>query len=326
MVGGAYAYAYVTWETGSPKAGTFGGGASNFYGYSYDGRFVATTRSGIGSLVDLSATPPTGNNLGPSFTAAWSPNSELLLYYGDWASSDDPAKLKLGTFNGGTLTSTLLVPSSACNGIAVAPWSPDGKNGLFSCGRDLRGISNVATATVSTDFSLLPSGFLSNAFTDTYDVRWSPNSQWVALRSDRDVNNQFDLYLTRWSTPGALYKPHANSIAPGVTTWAFSQNSQSVAFVGTIAPQNNAGLYLTKLPTSGAPPTATLVSTPTTSTVQTDLNWLPGSRVIAYRATVSGAAQLFALPVAADGTPGSVVSISGVSGSGVSSYQLAPTR
>jgi len=208
----------------------------------------------------------------------------------------------------------------------VAPWSPDGKNGLFSCVRDLRGISNVATATVGTDFSLLPIGFLSNAFTGTSGMSWSPNSQWIALRADRDLAGQFDLYLIRWSAPGIAHKPHANSIGSGVTNWAFAPNSQSIAFVGTIAPQNNAGLYLSKLPPSGAPPTATLVSAPASSVVQTDIDWLPGSRVIAYRATVSGAAQLFALPVAADGTAGSPVSISGVSGSGVSSYQLAPAR
>jgi hypothetical protein len=38
--------------------------------------------------------------------------------------------------------------------------------------------------------------------------------------------------------------------------------------------------------------------------VQTDVNWLPGSRVLAYRATISGANQLFAVPVGADGSPG----------------------
>jgi Tol biopolymer transport system component len=197
---------------------------------------------------------------------------------------------------------------------------------VFSCGADVRAISNVATATVSTDFSLLPSGFLSNAFTDTNDVSWSPNSQWIALRADRDVNSQFDLYLTRWSAPGVAYKPHANSLASGVTTCTFAPNSQSIAFVGTIASQSNAALYLSKLPTSGAPPTATLVSAPASSVVQPDITWLPGSRLVAYRATVSGSAQLFAVPVAADGSAGSVIPISGVSGSGVSSYQLAPGR
>ncbi len=195
----------------------------------------------------------------------------------------------------------------------------------FWCSRDLRGIDKVLTAAVGGDFSLLPSGFLSNAFTNIYDVSWSPNSQWISLRADRDVNDQFDLYLIRWSAPGVAYKPHANSTASGVTTWAFAPNSQSVAFVGGIAPQNNAGLYLTTLLANGAPPTATLISAPASSVVQTDISWLPGSRVITYRANVAGVAQLFAVPVAADGSAGSVVSISGVSGSGVGSYQLAPT-
>ncbi|MEI9940461.1 MAG: hypothetical protein WDO69_24875 [Pseudomonadota bacterium] len=326
MVGGTYAYAYVTWAMGSPKAAIFSTGVSSFTGYSHDGRFVAISRFNIGSWWDLSLASPMLNDLGPDFSGSWSPDSDSLLYYGDWASSSDPAKLKLGKFSGGTLTSTLLVPSSACSWMGAQPWSPDGKNGLFECGGDLRGISNVATAAVSTDFSLLPSGFLSNTFTDITDVGWSPDSAWIGIRADRDVDVQYDLQLIRWSAPGVAYKPHANSTASGVTTWSFAPNSQSIAFVGTIAPQSNAGLYLTKLPTSGAPPTATLVSEPASSVVQTDINWLPGSRLLTYRATVSGAAQLFALPVAADGTPGSVVSISGLSGSGVSSYQLAPTR
>src|SRR6185369_6468873 len=152
-----------------------------------------------------------------------------------------------------------------------------------------------------------------------YAVNWSPNSQWVALIAEGN------LQLIRWSAPGVAYKPHANFTGSGVTMWAFSQNSESVALVGSIAPQNSAGLYLTKLPTTGAPPIAALVSSPD-AVVQTDINWLPGSRVLTYRAAVSGATQLFALPVAADGTPGSPISISGVSGSGVTSYQLAPTR
>jgi hypothetical protein len=190
----------------------------------------------------------------------------------------------------------------------------------------MRGISEVATAKVGNDFPLLPSGFLSSASPGIRDLNWSPNSQWIALSADRDVYNQIDLYLVRWSAPGVAHKPYASSVGSGVTTWAFAQNSQSVAFVGTIAPQNNAGLYLSKLPPTGAPPTATLVSNPASVVVQSDINWLPGSRVIAYRATLSGVTQLFALPVAADGTAGIAIPISGMSGSGVSSYQLAPAR
>jgi hypothetical protein len=140
------------------------------------------------------------------------------------------------------------------------------------------------------------------------------------------VDARFDLYLLRWSAPGTAYKAHATSTGPGVATAAFAPNSQTIAFVGTISPQANVGLYLAPLPAKGAPPAATLVSEPAASIVQPDIAWLPGSRVLAYRATVSGANQLFAVPVAADGSAGSVVPISGASGSGVSSYQLAPLQ
>jgi len=197
---------------------------------------------------------------------------------------------------------------------------------LYGCAGDVRGIGNLPNAVAGADFSLLPSGFLSNTFTDTWTVGWSPDSKWIAVRADRDVDARYDLQLIRWSAPGFAYKPHANSIGSGVATWAFAQNSQTVAFVGAISPQANAGLYLGKLPAAGAPPPATLVSAPASAVVQNDINWLPGSRSIAYRASVSGSAQLFALPIAADGTAGNAVSISGASGSGVSSYQLAPVR
>ena len=313
--------AYVTWTAGAPKAVAIMKGtlAERVPHMSYDGRFGAA--SGIGGTWwwDLSAASPTNATLTSGGYIAWSPNAPAVVF--DTSAANDPG-LSLGIFSSGGVTSTALTQGCSANG---SSWSPDGKNVLLACITGLRGISNVAPAAAGTDFSLLPIGFLSNAFTDTPSTGWSPDSKWVALRADRDVDAQYDLQLIRWSAPGTAYKPHANSIMAGVTTWAFAPNSQSVAFVGTIAPQTNAGLYLSKLPASGAPPTATPVSAPPSSVVQTDINWLPGSHLIAYRATVSGAAQLFAVPVAADGTTGSVVPISGVSGSGVSSYQLAPT-
>jgi len=316
--------AYVTWNAGLPKSVPFGN-ALSYGGYSYDGRYVLSSSSGIGSWTDLSLPSLTEEPLGHSFSGAWSPNAEALLWSGGDLGGSDVGFVR-DTFDSGKLTSTVLVPAGTCKGMSVFPWSPDGKNGVFACDRDLRGVSNVATAAVSVDFSLLPSGFSTHSFTDILSVGWSPDSKWIAVRADRDVDTQVDLNLLRWSAPGVLYKPHANSTASGVTTWAFAPNSRSVAFVGTIAPQLNTGLYLSQLPASGAPPTATLISAPASAVVQTDINWLPGSRVLAYRATVSGAAQLFAVPIAADGTVGSVIPISGVSGSGVSSYQLAPTR
>jgi Tol biopolymer transport system component len=315
--------AYVTWTAGAPTTVIIAKDiiSEQLLHLSYDGRLGVMTTFGGSAWWDLSAASPKAATLSDDnhSSFAWSPNRQALIF--DTSITAD-LPLSLGTFDAGGLTSTGLVSGCYASG---GSWSPDGKNVVFRCKTDVRGISNVAPAAVGSDFALLPSGFLSNAFTDT-SFGWSPDSKWIALSADRDVNGQFDLYLIRWSAPGTTYKPHANSIAPGVTTWAFSQNSQSVAFVGTIAPQNNAALYLTKLPASGAPPTATLISAPASSVVQTDINWLPGSRVIAYRATVSGAQQLFAVPVTADGTAGSPIPISGASGAGVSSYQLAPTR
>lgn len=145
----------------------------------------------------------------------------------------------------------------------------------------------------------------------------------MALRADRDTNDRYDLHLVRWSAPGIIYKPHANSEGAGVATWAFSPNSRFIAFSGSIAPQARAGLYVTQLPATGTPPDAQQVSD-ATATVQTDLGWLPGSRVLAYRANVSGKPQLLAATISRDGDASSVP-ISGPSGT-VGSYQLSPSR
>jgi Tol biopolymer transport system component len=323
------AYTYVSGTVDTPTAVFLNPGLNNMLNepdFSYDGRFAAAESSNGCIWWDLSLTSPTPGALGPSDCSfLWSPNADAFVY-AKLRNASPPTELFLATFNGGSLTSTALIADGACSSTAVAPWSPDGKNALFRCGADLRAISNVTTAAVSTDFSLLPSGFLANAFTDIESVSWSPDSQWIALRADRDANAQYDLFLIRWSAPGIAYRPHANSIAPGVATWAFAQNSQSVAFVGTISPHADAGLYLGNLPINGAPPTATLVSAATNSVVQNDINWLPGSRVIVYRAAVSGGTQLFEIPVTADGVAGAVTPISGLSGSGITSYLLAPSH
>jgi Tol biopolymer transport system component len=315
---------YVTWEEGTPKAvnllkSTL---AEPSFGFSYDGRFGATNPAGWWDL-SLASPTPTALTGGFGFSVSFSPNAQALV-----VSDANPSyQLSVGTFDGGSLKLTVLAKTNACS-LVPDSWSPDGKNVIFRicANRDIRGINDVVKASADMDFSLLPTGFVSNSFTDIPAVAWSPDSQWVALRADRDVDGRYDLYLLRWSAPGIAHKPHANSTASGVSAWAFAQNSQAVAFVGSIAPQSSAGLYLSQLPPTGAPPPATLISEPASSVVQTDINWLPGSRVIAYRATVSGATQLFALPVTADGTAGSPVSINGVSGSGVLTYQLAPVH
>jgi putative Ig domain-containing protein/WD40 repeat protein len=325
-----YALTSVSWAGGAPKSVTFGpAGPVNTPTYSYDGHYgIANSLSG-GKWWDFSSVSPMAATLAAvDFSFSWSPNAEAVLYaYTELGSSGPTGKMNLSraVFDGGSVDATVLVAASTCS-LGAASWSPDGKHGLFRCSNELRGIGNVVTARVGTDFSLLPSSYLANAFTDIPTVGWSPDSKWITFRADRDANNQYDLHLIRWSAPGVAHKAHANTVGAGVSNWSFAPSSQSVAFVGTIAPQTNAGLYLTQLPGSGAPPTATLISAPANATVQTDINWLPGSRVITYRATFSGAAQLFAVPVAADGTAGTAIPVSGVSGSGVTCYQLAPTH
>jgi len=315
---------YATWTSAGPKVVPLFAAQGMVDSFSYDGRYAVVPDGPRAKWVDLSIAAPVGNDIDSANGVAisWSPKTGALLVVTGVGPSNYFSR---GDFTPTGLTVTALASGNSC-GAAPVRWSPDGNNGLFGCAGDIRGIKNLAAAVAGKDFSLLPTGFLTHAFTDTPSVGWSPDSKWVALRADRDVDGQYDLHLIRWSAPGTAHKPYTSSLGSGVTAWTFAQNSQSVAFVGTVSPQANAGLYLTKLPTSGALPTATLVSASSNSVAQTDITWLPGSRVIAYRAVVSGAAQLFAVPVSADGSPGSLVSISGASGSGVTSYQLAPTR
>jgi len=313
---------YVTWTAADPTVVPLFKAQGEGPKFSMDGRYASITHQSDAFVFDLSLPAPIGNNI-PSASGvaiSWSPNTQALFI---GRAAGPQCDFSRGDFTASGLTITPLANGTACG--FMLGWSPDGMNGLYASATGVQGISNLPSAVAGTDFSLLPSGFLSNTFTDTPSIGWSPDSKWVAFRADRDVDARYDLQLVRWSAPGVLYRPHVNSNASGVTKWAFAQNSQSIAFVGSIAPQNDAGLYLTKLPATGAPPTATLVSTPTKSVVQTDINWLPGSRVLTYRAVLSGAPQLFALPVAADGTAGPPISISGASGSGVASYQLAPS-
>ena len=323
------AISYVTWTGSAPKVVTLEPGApTNEPSFSFDGKYVAAQSAGGAKLWDVSLPVPTADVFGFGVAFQWSPR-ENRLFYSDRDTSSDPAAERLfrADFSSGALTPTVLIPSSACDSLLPAPWSPDGKNALFVCAPgDVRAVSDVANADAGTDFSLLPSGYFSNSFTGFSRVNWSPDSRWVALLADRDVDGQFDLNLVRWSAPGIIYKPHANSISPGVAAWAFAQNSKSIAFVGTISPRANPGLYLSQLTASAAPSTATLASAPESAIVENDLQWLPGSRVIAYRATVSGTDQLFALTVTADGSADAVTAISGASGSGVTSYQLAPVQ
>jgi len=314
---------YATWAGGTASAvllTTVQGGGPYF---SFDGRYSVITSGPSGSWFDHSIAAPMGNSISSStgLNTAWHPSAQtLLLGIGSGPSYD----IARGDFGSSGMTKTTLVNAASCY-TSQHRWSPDGKNALYVCANDVRGINNFPTAVAGSDFSLLPSGFLAQSYTDTAATGFSPDSKWVALRADRDADKQYDLQLIRWSTPGVAYKPHSTTISAGVTSWAFAQNSQAVAFVGTVSPYANADLYVAKLPATGAPPNAIIASAPASAVVQSDVNWLPGSRVIAYRAVVGGAAQLFAVPVGADGSPGSVVPVSGAMGT-VSSYQLAPAK
>jgi hypothetical protein len=324
---GEYTLSYLTWSATPQAVPLYAGNLPRTVLYSHDGRFGFLPTMRGSEWLDLSAPAPTLQASGVFLS--WSPNADAVLL-----ADSNSGVLLLGTFDGASLTTSKIVEPNPCQAVGgfssyAAAWSLEGTDAVVNCPKDLRGVSDVANTAANSDFSLLPSGFASTATNAGMYVQlsaWSPDSGWIALRADRDVKNRYDLHLIRWSAPGTTYKLHANAIAAGVSTSAFSPNSQAIAFVGTISPQANDGLYLTPLPATGAPPLATLVSAPAAAVVQNDIAWLPGSRVLAYRASVSGRPQLFALPVAADGTPGEVVPISGVSGSGVTSYQLAPLR
>lgn len=246
------AISYVTWADGLPKSVPLFQNdiASDVLQFSYDGRFGVNAFVGGSRWWNLTSPSPTSVDLGYVFYAAsWHPTAQALLFRGE---NPSPA-LYRGIIDGGTMISTPLVQGTTCKP-TNGPWSPDGKQALLACDSDLRGINGPMTSPPGADFSLLPLGFLANSFTYIASFGWSPDSKWVVLRVNHDVKEQFDLHLIRWSTPGVAYKAHTNTVAPGVTTWAFAQNSQTIAFVGTVAPQDRAGLYLTRLPGSGAPP------------------------------------------------------------------------
>jgi hypothetical protein len=192
------------------------------------------------------------------------------------------------------------------------------------CGRELRAIADVSTAAAGTGISVVPASFLLNSFTAIPSYGWSPNSQWIAVRSDKDTDGLFDLYLVRWSELGTVIRPYASSTTPGVSTWQFAPNSSSVAFVGVLGASTVPELYLSTLPATGTPGTASALTAATDPAVQDDMAWLPGSRVIVYRANDTGGPQLHAVHVSATGTSSSALSVSGASGTGVPSYQLAP--
>lgn len=321
---------YVTWSAGAPTSVSI---ASSIYlpslTFSHDGRFMTLASNGGADprWLDLTLPAPAGNALSVAALSdlAWSPKAEGLLYAATTSTSE--RRVRLGTFDGGSLTSTEL--SIPCN-MPASPWSPDGENAIFTCSNDLRAISNLTTAAAGAEFSLLPNSFLDarNEF-----VSWSPDSQWVALTSNHESSAvSAELFLIRWSAPGMAYGLHTTAVAqPGASEAIFSPNSQTIAFaINSAAPLPNSTLYVCKLPSSGAPPAPTFVASDL-GYRPTGINWLPGSRMIVFQRIVPSSpssanfvAQVFAAPVAVDGTPGRPLLVGGAKGKSVISYELAP--
>jgi hypothetical protein len=104
----------------------------------------------------------------------------------------------------------------------------------------------------------------------------------------------------------------------------FSSNSKYVAYVGALNGVAQSVLYASTLPTIGDPSPAVALTVTGTPAVQSDIAWLPGSRVILYRANDAGGAQLHAALLGTAGSALTSQSVSGVFGTGVTSYQIAP--
>jgi hypothetical protein len=113
-------------------------------------------------------------------------------------------------------------------------------------------------------------------------------------------------------------------MTPGVSAYQFAPSSERIAYVGILGSATVPQLYVSPLPTLGLPGAAVQLSTGTS--VQNDIAWLPGSRVVLYRANDPGGYQLHHVLLASDGTASTPLSTSGPSGGGVTSYQIAPVR
>jgi hypothetical protein len=133
-----------------------------------------------------------------------------------------------------------------------------------------------------------------------------------------------DLFLVKWSTPGSSVKPYSNRLSPGVSKYLFAPTSERIAYVGILDAATVPQLFMSELPTAGTPSNAVQASTLAGPTVQNDISWLPGSRVLLYRANDVGGAQLHSVLLDSTGKATKVVPSSGTLGSGVTFYQVAP--
>ncbi|MGC4068577.1 MAG: Ig domain-containing protein [Polyangiaceae bacterium] len=322
--GPAWEIHHVAWNSSSASVGKIPvtGWSPIVTGYGWNGQALTVEGGGVAYCIDVSnpLSPQTAFSQ-PGSSPTWSPTSAMLLSSYDAAVSE-PKGVRLRTYVNGTWDTGIL-RTTTCEPIP-GPWSPNGSNVLFTCGGDLRGIANVVTAPQYSDASLLGSGFFANPFTSVNEYHWSPDSNWIAVLSDRYTTGTDELFLVRFSSPSNPIRPYSQASTPGVSKASFSPNSNHVAFVGTINSASLPGLHLSALPAFGDPRAAVALTPPTAAAVQNDIAWLPGSRVILYRANDAGGAQLHAALLGADGSTSTSQSISGAFGTGVTSYQPAP--
>jgi hypothetical protein len=109
-----------------------------------------------------------------------------------------------------------------------------------------------------------------------------------------------------------------------VVAWSFSPNSRRIGYIGTLNGETLPGLFVGNLPIDGDLSPGLSLTPSGGAPVQSDIAWLPGSRVILYRANDAGGAQLHAALLGTDGSALTSQSVSGVFGTGVTSYQVAP--
>jgi len=319
----------VTWTAGSaPIVGTIApaGNGEGIESYSYDGSIVTSAANGAHFTVSL-ANPSTPALLFSVHggAPAWSPTTVAQLTRNDQI-IPEPSSINLRTPSGSTWSTTVLATPTCPADFAPLPWSPDGANGVFLCGIGLRGIASVATATAGRDVALLPADFGTNSFTNMGACDWSPDSKWIKLHADRFADGTDELFLVRFSAPGAATRPYTTIAAPGISASQFSPNSAYIAYVGILGTTTLPSLYLSQLPSAGTPTSASLATPPNSPSVQRDIAWLPGSRVLLYRTNDAGGAQLHTTPLSSAGGSGNSISVTGAYGTGVSTYQPAPTR
>jgi hypothetical protein len=290
--------------------------------YSSDSTFV-TVRSPDGGLKVHNVSSLSGYTVSYSDNSYWDTNSNTLVTY---YNALPPIGLNLNRPTASGNAVTTIVHDATSNSVP-GPWSPNGEHLLYVYkSANLMTLANAETAVADSAYTLLPADFTTNTFTGIAEYSWSSDSSWVALRADRYDDAINDLFLVRWSAPGEATRPYTSRLAPGVSSYRFSPTTTGIAYVGILNSATVPQLYFSQLPATGPATTAIQVSTNSGPAVQNDIAWLPGSRVILYRANDSGGYQLHNVLLTASGAVSNALNTSGASGSGVSSYQVAPIR